>query len=411
MTGVPVSVVVVTRGRAEELKRCLTGLTQLQYDPFEIIVVADPAGIAAARQMSFADDLKLVPFDKANISAARNLGIEQAAGEVVAFIDDDAVPEPQWLRYLIAPVVQSDVAAMGGFVRGRNGISFQWKARSIDRFGASVPLDVHETKTTVLHPPKGRAIKTEGTNMAFRRSVLVQLGGFDPAYHYYLDETDLNVRLARAGHATALAPRAEVHHGFAANALRGGNRVPKDLFDIGASWAVFQRKHIVDTERALHWKRITDDERRRLMRHMVNGGLEPRGVRQLMARLESGYADGQLRPIVPVKLARRPSAPFKRFPAQQRASVMIRSRPVRLARDMEEARERVKNGEIVTVMCLSPTAMYHRVSFEDGGVWLQRGGLFGRSVRTGPLVRMTTRSRRSEKERRRVASQRGLRED
>lgn len=411
MTGIPVSVVVVSRGRAEELKRCLTGLSQLQYDPFEIIVVADPAGIAAAKSQPFADDLKLVPFDEANISAARNLGIERAAGEVVAFIDDDAVPEPQWLRYLVAPVVQSEVAAMGGFVRGRNGISFQWKARSIDRFGASIPLDVHETKSTVLHPPKGRAIKTEGTNMAFRRNVLVQLGGFDPAYHYYLDETDLNVRLSRSGHATALVPLAEVHHGFAANALRARNRVPKDLFDIGASWAVFQRKHIVDTERPLHWKRIKQEERHRLLRHMVSGGLEPRDVRRLMARLEAGYVEGQSRAILPAKLAKRSSEPFKRFPAQQRPSVMVRSRPISLAKDMEAARERVKNGEIVTVLCLSPSAMYHRVSFEEGGVWLQRGGLFGKSDRGGPLVRMTTRSRRCEKERRRVASQRGLGED
>ena len=120
MTQLPVSVVVVSHGRPEMLKRCLLGLSQLQYDPFEIILVADPLGVSAAGQTGLADDLKIIPFEEPNISAARNLGVAAAAGELIAFIDDDAVPEPQWLRYLCAPAVQSDVAAMGGYVRARH---------------------------------------------------------------------------------------------------------------------------------------------------------------------------------------------------------------------------------------------------------------------------------------------------
>ena len=237
-TPLPVSVVIVSRGRPDALRRCLMGVAQLQYDPFEVVVVADPAGCDAVRGTEMAERIKLVAFDEANISAARNAGIAQAAGEVVAFIDDDAVPEPTWLRLLTAPAaMRPDVAAMGGTVRGRNGISFQWRAQGIDAQGEGHPLELKGDAAVVLHPPEGRAIKTEGTNMAFRRAALVALGGFDPAYRYFLDETDLNVRLARAGHATALVPDAQVHHGFAANALRTSARVPTDLFEIGASWA------------------------------------------------------------------------------------------------------------------------------------------------------------------------------
>jgi glycosyltransferase involved in cell wall biosynthesis len=82
-------VVVVSRDRPEALKRCLLGLSQLQYEPFEIVVVADEKGVAAARQLPFHDHLKLKVFERPNISAARNLGLTHAAGEVVAFIDDD----------------------------------------------------------------------------------------------------------------------------------------------------------------------------------------------------------------------------------------------------------------------------------------------------------------------------------
>jgi GT2 family glycosyltransferase len=411
MTTLSVSVVIVSRGRPDALKRCLLGIAQLQYPSFEVVVVSDPAGIKSAQSLPFAGELKLVPFDKPNISAARNLGIVEAAGDIVAFIDDDAVPEPQWLRHLVAPAAQRDVAAMGGFVRGRNGISFQWKARSLDRFGEAHALNLTKDAPTVLHPPKGRAVKTEGTNMAFRRDVLIELGGFDPAFHYFLDETDLNMRLARAGHATALVPLAEVHHGFAANRMRSTNRVPRDLFDIGASWAFFQRKHVVTSERAAQWTRLRAAERQRLLRHMVTGGLEPRSVRQLMRRLDLGFAEGLERNLTPAKLAAHPAAPFKSFPAPARKAVQMPSRPITFRKDLKAAADRVKNGEIVTLMSLSFTAMYHHLSLNEDGVWVQRGGLFGKSDRSEPLCRMTTRSRRLEKEQRRVARQRGFGKD
>ena len=263
MTRTSVSVVVVSRARPDALTRCISGLAQVQYQPFEIIVVADPSGIEAVEKLDCAESLKLVPFDTPNISAARNAGIDVAAGDIVAFIDDDAVPEPTWLHYLIAPFEQSDVAATGGFVIGRNGISFQWKSRMINALGHTTPIEIPQDHATVLHPPKGSAVKTEGTNMAVRRDVLAALGGFDPAYHFYLDETDLNMRLAQAGHATALCPRAMVHHGFAASTRRRKDRVPADLFDIGASWAVFARKIIPETERRAHWAEIVRHERKR----------------------------------------------------------------------------------------------------------------------------------------------------
>lgn len=408
MTRIPVSVVVVSRGRADALQRCLLGVSQLQYDPFEIVVVADPDGIKAAGAMPFSAQLKLHPFDEANISAARNLGLTHAAGEVVAFIDDDAVPEPQWLHHLVAPAARADVAAMGGFVRARNGISFQWRARSLDVLGEGHDLDVNPEQATVLTPPAGRGVKTEGTNMAFRRTTLIALGGFDPAFHYFLDETDVNMRLAKAGHATAIVPLAEVHHGFAENRLRTATRVPRDLFDIGASWAVIQRKHVANDQRALQWTRLRTSERARLLRHMVAGGLEPRDVRHLMRRLDDGYAAGLVRPITPAQLPIHPASPFHRFPSQLRKSTMIVTRPAHARADRAKAARRVRGGEIVTLLNMSPTALFHHVRFEGDGVWVQYGGLFGRSDRAAPLFRLTTRARRAEKERKRVALQRGL---
>jgi len=188
MTQPPVSVVIVSRDRPGSLDKTLRALKFQRDALFEVIVVCDPA---TAKQID-GTQLKLAILDEANISRSRNIGVALAAGDVVAFIDDDAIPEPTWLARLTAPFSDPNVAASGGFVRGRNGISFQWKAEEIGRDGATSPIEV--TETTVLKATPSRAIKTQGTNCAFRRNLLCDLGGFDESYRFYLDETDLNVR-------------------------------------------------------------------------------------------------------------------------------------------------------------------------------------------------------------------------
>lgn len=404
----PVSIVIVSRGRPEALARCLMGVSLLQYDPFEVIVVADPAGCAVARAAAFGEHLKIIEFDLANISAARNLGIAQAAGDVVAFIDDDAVPEPLWLHHLVAPSRNGHAAAMGGFVRGRNGISFQYKARRLDAEGHAHPIEVDETAPTILQGSKGNGVKTEGTNMAFTRDALVALGGFDEAYAYYLDETDLNMRLAATGYATAIVPLAEVHHGFAANAMRSKARVPTDLFDIGASWAVFQRKHIPAGDVPAHWARVIAGERRRLLRHLQAGTLEPRDIRRLMARLRAGYVQGQGRELAQGGISAQPVAEFRRFPAVPRERIVISARNWRVATVKKQARVEQKAGKIPTVMAFSLSSLYHRVEFDVDGFWFQSGGQFGKSERNTPIFQYFSLSGRVKEETKRVQNQRGL---
>jgi GT2 family glycosyltransferase len=406
MTHSPVSIVVVSRDRPAALKRCVTGLTQLQYPNFEIVVVADPAGINGLGDVS--DLIKTITFDEPNISAARNVGINAAAGEIIAFIDDDAVPEPTWLTYLAQPFEHTNVGAVGGFVRGRNGISFQWKARVLDAYGQASEMAVDETQATILTPQAGTAIKTEGTNMAVRRDVLVALGGFDPAYAFYLDETDLNMRLSAAGYLTAIAPLAQVHHGFAASVRRRVDRVPTDLFEIGASWAVFQRKFIAHDQHSSHWKRQQDSERHRALSHMVSGGLEPRNVRYLMRRLRDGYRDGHSRELGKGALVSHAADAFKAYPFKTRNSTLETVGIRGSIAAQEHAKSRVKSKEILTLLILSPTALYHHVTFHKDGYWVQRGGTFGKSDRTDKPFKLITKAARTRKEVTRIRTVRGL---
>ncbi|MHC0052095.1 glycosyltransferase family 2 protein [Actibacterium sp. D379-3] len=383
-----VSVVVVSHQRPAALALCLTALTQLDYPDYEIVVAADGPGLGAVDALGLTGRVKTVPVGQPGISAARNAGLAQAAGAVVAFIDDDAVAEPTWLTHLAAPFADSAVAAAGGFVRGRNGISFQWRARQVDPTGAHSPLPVDETVTSLHSGNPDRAIKTEGTNMAFRRSVLADLGGFDPAYRFFLDETDLNMRLARCGAVTAIVPLAQVHHGYAASSRRTARRVPRTLFEIGASTAVFLRKHAPENSHAAALAVLWADQRKRLLRHMVEGGLEPRDVARLMRGLEVGIAEGLARPITPLAPLPPPLTGFLPFAGRPGARhQMLAGRVWQARRLRAQARAMATRAAPVTLFLFSPTALFHRMRFDPGGYWEQRGGLFGRSDRKAPLFR------------------------
>jgi len=399
------SVVIVSRGRPAALTRCLTGVSQLQAARFEVVVVADADGIAAAKLAGWRGRLKLIPFDASNISAARNRGIEHAAGQVVAFIDDDAVPEPTWLARLIAPFEDPVVSAAGGFVRARNGISYQWRARDIHADGTSSELTVTMESPILRAGKPGHGTKTEGTNMAFRRSVLAAMGGFDPAFHFYLDETDLNLRLAEQGHITAIVPLAQVHHGFAASDRRRGDRVPQTLFDIGASLAIFLRKHFAGDHSGLLTLEIAE-QRNRLVRHMIEGRIEPRDIGRLLNTLEVGWEAGTKRPLPPLVDIADPVLPFLALrpdpaPAHHRI-IAVRRRQARWGH--QQAADLVRQGYIVSLCIFSMTAAYHRLRFDQAGYWVQEGGLFGRSERSDPIWRYWKRSARVQREVERSAS-------
>lgn len=398
MTLPRVSVCVVSWHRPEALRRVLVALGQLDYPELEIVVVADAVGLAG-----LAPDLpiKRVTVAEANISAARNIAIAQSAGQIVAFIDDDAVPEPTWLRYLCAPFADARVAATGGFVRGRNGISWQWRGRVVNALGETID---YVPGSAV---PDGYACKTEGTNMAVRRDVLCDLGGFDPAFHFFLDETDLNLRLHAAGYRTVLVPEAEVHHGFLASERRRADRVPLDLHEIGASWSVFLRKHVGDADRLARLQVVRAEETARLIRHMISGALEPRDVRRVRRTFEAGVQAGAHR-----ALNRRaefdPAPDFVRFPTRQRRHTYLECRPAAFETTMAAAQARVDAGENATVFNLSGNSFYHYITYTNKGVWVHTGGLFGKSERNQPFFWFWTREKRFKTERSRVSRARNF---
>ncbi len=405
-----VSIVIVSRHRPELLRRCLIGISQLDYDPFEIVIVADPATCTGLRSVPQAAFAKIIPFDQDNIAAARNAGIDASAGEVVAFIDDDSVPEPTWLKFLVAPFSHVDTAAAGGFVRGPNGISWQFQASTVDHTGRFAPVGVDPALATILIPTKNRAICTAGTNMAARRSVLEAMGGFDPRFKYHLDDVDFNLRLAAQELCTAIAPMAEVHNMRASNKFRRDDGAPIDLGEVGASWAVFLAKHCPPDLGKSAWERVQREERERACGHMVRGLLEPQDVGRLMSQLRKGYATGQNRGQVEGEIASISTRPFQPNPPRHDfRSIVLSGRFWQRTHLRNSARFEANAGSVVTLILLTPTALFHHVRFNPDGYWQHVGGIFGKSERTHRLISFKTFRRRVQFESHRVGKVRGLR--
>jgi len=403
MTELSVSVIIVSRGRPQSLCRCLTAVSQLLYKTFEIVVVVDTAGFDAVTKLSFSDRIKISKFDDVNISTARNHGLTLAAGEIVAFIDDDAVPEPAWLLHLVQPFKNPMVSAAGGFVRGRNGISYQWQGQEIDEFGYSKDITITTEQPTIVSAGPGKAIKTQGTNCAFRRSTLAEIGGFDPAFRYYLDEADVNFRLAERGNATAIVPRAEVHHCYEASETRLQNRVPKSLFEIGASQAIYLRKHASVERFDEVLKGFCEAQRATLIRHMIAGNCEPGDVGVVMSTLNDGILEGLSRSIVPLPVIAQSDLPFCVFRQNDdaRDHRIICGYRIHARRLRRQAEETVRRGYNVSLYLFSRTARFHRLSYRNG-YWEQAGGIFGKSVRSEPVFQFTRLKQRLKKETQRV---------
>ncbi|MCT8158519.1 glycosyltransferase family 2 protein [Pseudoruegeria sp. SHC-113] len=402
--GTLVSIVVASRGRPKGLYRCLLSLLQQYYRPLEIIVVADPAGCAHVADLASRSGVVLLPYDEANLSAARNLGVAAAHGAVVAFIDDDAAAEPKWITHLLAGFALPGAEAVGGFVLGRNGISHQWRARAVAPDGSEIALTPPSGDAPfVALPPQGYAAKTQGTNCAFRAATLRAMGGFDPAYRYFNDETDLNLRMAAAGHATAFAPLALVHHGFSENAARRADRTPRDLFEIGRSQAVLLRRHLHQSQREAAMAEFAHAQRRRLLHHMVAGTLDPAAVGRLMARLQAGFAAGAeavLQPLPP--LADPCGTPVLVTADAPRAASWRAGHWRRRQRLEKQARALRQSGEVTTLFCFSATPLRHRASFREDGIWEQNGGIFGRSIRSEPAPHLWRSMDRAKHEIRRL---------
>jgi glycosyltransferase involved in cell wall biosynthesis/GT2 family glycosyltransferase len=225
------SVVINTYNRAKSLPNTLRGLRQQTQDDFEVVVVKGPCTDDTDAVLAEFPAARVVEIGEVNISRSRNAGIIAAAGEIVAFIDDDAIPEPNWLRDLLAPFASPKVGGTGGLVYEPSGFELQYRYSICDRTGSN-SFEVMPPFDEYVRPGADPFVYLQGTNTAFRRTCLQDIGGFDEEIEYYLDEVEVCMRVIDLGYQLVPLSNAIVHHKYLASHLRNHQRVVFDPFAV-----------------------------------------------------------------------------------------------------------------------------------------------------------------------------------
>jgi GT2 family glycosyltransferase len=223
-----ISVVICTYNGSATLSECLAGVLALRYPDYEVIVICDGCTDDSARIAAADPRVRVIETSQEGLAAARNRGMQESTGEIVAYLDDDASPDEDWLTYIAAPFRSGAYAAVGG-------------PNILPAGSGSIPECVANAPggpTHVLVSDR-EAEHIPGCNMAIRKAALEEIGGFDPQFRAAGDDVDVCWRLRDAGHRIAFSPGAVVHH-HRRSTVRAYLRQQRGY---GKAEALLERKH------------------------------------------------------------------------------------------------------------------------------------------------------------------------
>ncbi|MFV8818440.1 glycosyltransferase [Haliea sp. E17] len=182
-----VTVVVCSYNGAATIRDTMEGFKTLDYPDYEVIVVNDGSTDDTAKIVG-EYDVKLISTENRGLSNARNTGWQNAAGEIIAYIDDDAYPDPHWLQYLAYRFMTNDFVGVGGPNLAPPG---DGPIAECVYNAPGGPVQVLLTDIEAEHIP--------GCNMAFKREALEAIEGFDGRYRAAGDDVDVCWRLQAKG--------------------------------------------------------------------------------------------------------------------------------------------------------------------------------------------------------------------
>jgi O-antigen biosynthesis protein len=195
-----ISVIVCSYNGSRTIGETLAALESLDYPDYEVIVI-DDGSIDQTNIIASSYDVRLIRTENNGLSVARNIGMNAATGEIVAYIDDDAYPDPHWLTYLASAFMRTEHVGIGGpnIAPPGDGIIADCVANA-----PGGPVHVLLSDDVAEHIP--------GCNMAYRRERLMAIGGFDPRFRVAGDDVDVCWRLQERGWTLGFAPAAVVWH-------------------------------------------------------------------------------------------------------------------------------------------------------------------------------------------------------
>ncbi|MEM2117424.1 MAG: glycosyltransferase [Candidatus Bathyarchaeia archaeon] len=206
---------MVTYNRCSDLQECLTSLFNLKDELHEVIVV-DSNSTDGTKKLSDRFPIRYISIRERNRQHARNVGVSEAGGDVVAFLDDDVVVHNEWLRHICGPYLDNSVGGVGGRV-----IPYGKPNKFYVEIGRSEVGKVLDSGFVIgnFDIPFDNLREVDsfiGCNMSFRRDLLLEVGGFDENYMgtSYRDDTDICMCIKRLGYKLIYNSKALVWHKF-----------------------------------------------------------------------------------------------------------------------------------------------------------------------------------------------------
>ena len=203
-----VSVIVCAYNGERTMDHCLASLETLNYPNYEVVVVNDGSTDRTREIAERYANIRLINQENQGLSAARNVGLEAATGEIIAYTDCDCMADPDWLTHLVARFLSSDFGAVGGPNLPPPDSSLVANCVAVS---PGAPTHVLLDDEVAEHIP--------GCNMAFRREALEAINGFDPVFRAAGDDVDLCWRLQNKGYTIGFSAAAVVWH-FRRNTVR-----------------------------------------------------------------------------------------------------------------------------------------------------------------------------------------------
>jgi GT2 family glycosyltransferase len=212
-----VTVIVVCWNSADVIGRCLRALLEQEYGSCEIVVVddgsEDQTRAVAERELAGRGTVVASPVNR-GCPHARNLGLEHAKGEIVAFIDADGFAAPSWLREVVAAFGTD--RTIGGVAStvffADDPLAINGAGGTVNRQGWAADLAMNESYERA--ELAAEALYAMGCGMALRREAIDRVGKFDDRMLNYYDDVDYGVRLWRSGYRVVVAGDAWIDHGF-----------------------------------------------------------------------------------------------------------------------------------------------------------------------------------------------------
>jgi len=209
---VPISVLVCTRNRPDDLRRCVTSILGGRFGRFELLVLDQSDGEESAAFLeSLADPrVRLIRTETRGLAKARNLAVLNAAAPIVAFTDDDCICDPGWIEAIVAEFDRHpDIDGLFGRV-------LPWGDRSADGFFCHC-LIADSDERIVAEPVPPHRYLGHGNNMAFRVRLFRSIGLYNPEMGAGSrvrsgEDTDLTYRALRARRGIKYSPVPLVYH-------------------------------------------------------------------------------------------------------------------------------------------------------------------------------------------------------